>query len=60
MCFIVPTKEIKELERKVFPYRSMNKRENRGDGFKEGTPDYILEIEKKINAFYDSQLPVHM
>ena len=60
MSFIVPTKEIKELETIVFPYRSLNEKENRGDGFKEGTPDYILEMANRIDEFYRSQLPVHM
>ena len=60
MSFIVPTKEIKKLETIVYPYRSLNKKENRGDGFKEGTPDYILEMNEKIDKFYRSQLPVHM
>ena len=55
MNYIVPTKEIESLWQEVLKYRAQNAKEDRGDMFKKGTPDYILEYQKRIDEFYSPE-----
>ena len=46
MCFIIAPEEIQKKERIVKPYMV-------GAGkFKNGTPDYIIEMHKEVLKFY--------
>ena len=47
MSYIIVPPEIKEMLDQIRPYRK------NALCFKEGTPDYILELDKKVQEFYD-------
>lgn len=52
MNYLAPTKEIEEMWSKIVPYLARNEKEDRGDGFKKGTPDSIIEMDQKIHEFF--------
>jgi len=52
MGYIEPTKEIEIMFNKVNQFRARNAREDRGDGFKEGTPDEIVEMNNRVHKYY--------
>ena len=51
MGYVPPTKEIEIMFKKVNRFRARNAREDRGDGFREGTPDEIIEMNDKIHQY---------
>lgn len=42
---------IKHLLDEIGPYRAHNAEEDRGDGFKEGTPNYILDFRDMVRKY---------
>lgn len=56
MCYVEPTKEIAKLEKIVAPYLARNKAEDRGDKFKEGTPDDIVAMRRRIKDYYRTKI----
>ena len=53
MGYIEPTKEIEIMFKKVNRFRARNPREDRGDGFRDGTPDEIIEMNNKVHKYYE-------
>lgn len=52
MNYKEPTKEITEMCEVVRPYLAKSKKEDRGDGFKNGTPDEIVKMWEKVGEYY--------
>ena len=53
--FIEPTPRIREIQEIVKSYRARCKEEDRGDHFKTGTPNEVIQYEKEISEFYRSR-----
>ena len=60
MGYVELTEEMEIMWTKVKRFFAKNAKEDRGDGFREGTPDEIVEMYDKIHQYINDHDDGHM